>query len=281
MDADLGGRKIIVDSSFIRSCPGDGSALRRLVERGARLVLIDNLVYELCSTDNQAQWPASQRKLRPCADALEWWEHTGVMLKAEAEGGQPYGNPLREEPTQVMRDLLQSGTTCIPDDLVVLTQEAREQRESASVPVLFRACEAYAPCVPELAATLRNQGIADAITVCTEFVNDLETIRRCMRDGTSPCPFPAERVDQTWLAWHHYKGMLAFLCEYLRQGSPRFEDLAANVQHRWINRKHDLDYLISLSRADGLATNETAGEMYHFCRWMYAETKVFIPLRDA
>lgn len=280
MDASLTGRRIIIDSSFIRSSRADGSTLRRLVDRDTRLVLIDNLVYELCSTDNRVQWPASQRKLIPCVDAIECWEHSGVMLKAEAEEGQPYSDPLREETTQAMRQLLRSGSTYSPDDLADTTRQAREQRESASVPALFRACEGCASYVPELARALRHRRAAEVGSTCFAFVSDPAIIRRWMRDGTNPCPFPVDLVDQKWLAWYHYQAILAFLCEYLRQDSPRFEDLLPEAQHRWINRKHDLDYLISLSRADGLATNETTGEMYHFCLWMYGETKALISPRD-
>ena len=277
MNADDGqGRRIIIDSSFLRACPADGSLLLRLANRGDRLVLIDNLVYELCSTENRAQWPASQRKLMACPDAIECWEHTGVMLTHEAERAEAYGNPMCDDITRHFRTLLRSGNSYTPDDLAATTAAARQQREEESVPALFRASAACAACLPDLADRLRSQPLEQITDTCAEFVCNSENIRRWMRDGSSPCPFPAERVNEGWIAWHHYKATLAAICELLRQGSPSFENLAQPAQNRWINRKHDLDYLITLSRADAIATAETAGEMYHFCRWMYRDSKTLI-----
>jgi hypothetical protein len=156
MSIDLQGRRVVIDSSFLRSCRADGSLLLRLANRGAHLVLIDNLVYELCSTANRAQWPASQRKLMACPDAIQCWEHTGVMLKHERNRGEPYGSPYRSDTTRLLRALLRSDTTYTPEDLAAITEEARQQREVASVPGLFRACAACGACVPDLAAQLRS-----------------------------------------------------------------------------------------------------------------------------
>jgi hypothetical protein len=89
--------RIIVDTSFVRSSPPDGSTFRTLAASDCRLVLIDNMAFELCSTSNQAQWPATQLKLMPYHEAVDCWHHTGVMLRVESEQGRPYGNPFHED----------------------------------------------------------------------------------------------------------------------------------------------------------------------------------------
>jgi hypothetical protein len=48
------GSRVIVDTSFIRSSPPDGSKVRALADAGYRLVVIDNMAFELCSTSNKA-----------------------------------------------------------------------------------------------------------------------------------------------------------------------------------------------------------------------------------
>ena len=46
-----------------------------------------------------------------------------------------------------------------------------------------------------------------------------------------------------------------------------------------VNSKHDLDYLVSLSFADAIASNETRGMMSYLCRWMFGDTRQFIPFQ--
>ncbi len=111
-------------------------------------------------------------------------------------------------------------------------------------------------------------------------MNNPENIRRFLDVGGGDCPFPLDRLDETWVAWHHAKAFLAILCDYLRQGKPSFESLGREALKRWVNRKHDLDYLISLAYADAIATNETTGEMAHYCRWMYGSTRRCIAVAD-
>jgi hypothetical protein len=70
---------------------------------------------------------------------------------------------------------------------------------------------------------------------------------KCSERGAVMLAFPLDRLDATWAAWHHAKAFLAILGDYFRQGKPLFEALGREARKRWVNRKHDLDYLVSLT----------------------------------
>lgn len=279
MPADLSVNRVIIDASYLRASPADGSMLRGLANCGARLVLIDNLVYELCSTENRDQWPASQRKLAACVESIECWEHTAQMLRYEMENRQPYGEPRSEDITQSFRQMLRSEAPYVSPDLDEVIRQSRQQREEDSVPALFRAMDGIASLLSDnVRECLRGQPPDQIGQMCSDVVANETLIRRLTTGGSNPC-FPGS-IDDSWLAWHHYKAVLCATCEWIRQDCPRFEDLGENARHRWINRKHDLDYLIALSRADAIATAETNGEMLHFCRWMFGNSKTVITPSD-
>jgi hypothetical protein len=270
----------ILDTSFVRSAGSDGRQIRALADRGYRLVLIDNLAFELCSTANRAQWPASQRKLSCCPDSIDCWHHTSVMMREESERGAPYGNPLFQETTQVMRSLLRRGTPYTPDDLEALTRAEQERREGEVMAAMFRAFEQCAANATQFSRAIAGRPLADEqlAIACNGFVNNPENVRKLI--GLGDPVFVGARIDDKWVAWHHYKAFLAVLCDYLRQGQPVFAELGEGAKKRWVNIKHDLDYLISLAFADGIASGETAGEQFHYRRWMYGDSKTFISVQS-
>lgn len=51
MNKDKNQKRIIIDANYLYASRSDGYQLSKLVEEGFRLVLIDNLIFELCSTD--------------------------------------------------------------------------------------------------------------------------------------------------------------------------------------------------------------------------------------
>ena len=85
--------RIIIDANYIFGMPNDGAPFRTLYEQGARIVLIDTLVFELCTTDNPNQWPASINKLKAGVNAIEVWQHVSPMFLFELEQNRPYGDP--------------------------------------------------------------------------------------------------------------------------------------------------------------------------------------------
>ena len=86
--------RIIIDASYIRKMSSNGAPFRTLYEQGARIVLIDTLAFELCTTDNPNQWPASINKLKAGVNAIEVWQHVPPMFGFELEQNRPYGDPL-------------------------------------------------------------------------------------------------------------------------------------------------------------------------------------------
>ena len=62
--------RIIIDASYIRGMKKNGKPFRTMCEHGGRIVLIDTLIYELCSTDDTNQWRASMNKLKADMDRV-------------------------------------------------------------------------------------------------------------------------------------------------------------------------------------------------------------------
>ncbi len=143
------GSRVIVDTSFVRSSPPDGSTFRALAVSGCRLVLIDNMAFELCSTSNQAQWPATQMKLMPCHEAVDCWHYTGVMLRMESEHGRPYGNPFHEETTHIFRDVLRGRARTSP----TTSPPSRAKSKTSARIWPFPRCSAISHAVPRTCAS--------------------------------------------------------------------------------------------------------------------------------
>jgi hypothetical protein len=272
--------KYIIDPSFVRSASGDGRQLKVLADRGYRVVLIDNLAFELCSTANRAQWPATQLKLSCCPDSIDCWHHTSVMMRVESEKSAPYGKPLFPQSTEMMRSLLRARSPHTADDLQAIVRAEQERREGEIMPAMFRAFQLCAANSKQFSEVVAGRPLADdqLAIACNGFVNNPDNVRKLIGIGDEV--FARCGIDDKWVAWHHYKAFLAVFCEYLRQQQPDFSKLAEPAKKRWINIKHDLDYLISLAFADGIASAETAGEQFHFRRWMYGNSKDFISLQS-
>jgi hypothetical protein len=272
--------RLILDASFLRHTCKDGRQINELAKSGSRLVLIDNLAFELCSTANRAQWPASQLKLSHYPDSVECWHHTSVMMRAESEQLSPYGDPLFLETTKAMRDVLRAGSAYTPDDLEAITKAEQDVREGDVMEAMFRAFEECARNAQKFSEQVAGRPLDDEETAraCYGFVNNRENVTRLLGIGEPILALAG--VDENWVTWHHYKAFLAVFCDYLRQGQPVFAKLPDKARKRWINIKHDLDYLISLALADGIASGETSGEQFHYRRWMYGDTKRFISVRS-
>lgn len=270
-------KKVIIDASYLRATACNGHQLRQLVADGFHLVLIDNLFFELCSTDDNRQWLATQRKLYHVANFIEYWRHTGVLLEYEERTQCPIKTPIDKDFTAQFKNLLASKQTYIPEDLYSHVALVSHQRECDSVESLLRACKAHEILSQELKEQIVHQP-GDAInSKCQDLVNN-ENLIKLLIEGDKI--FNPELVNDKWIAWHHYKSYIAFLCEYLRlNGTTEFNKLPAETQKKWINRKHDLDYVISLAFADALATNETAGELSRYAKWMYGTSKQLISFK--
>jgi len=101
-------KRVILDASFVRGCPTDGTWLTELAKRFDRLIVIDTLGYELCSTDNLQQWPAALRKFQPVKENIDVWVHTSTMLKFESKKRMAYQDPRDETNSQRLRDAIKA-----------------------------------------------------------------------------------------------------------------------------------------------------------------------------
>jgi len=267
-------KKVIIDANYLRATDSNGHELRQLVADGFYLVLIDTLLFELCSTDDKRQWLATQRKLYHVANFIECWRHTGVLLGDEERTQCPIETPIDKDFTVQFKNLLASKQTYIPKDLYSYVALISHQRECDSVESLLRACKVHENLFLPLKQKIVNQSNNNIDLICQDLVNSEDLIRLLISYSIFSLQ---DRVYPTWIAWHHYKSYIAFLCEYLRlNGTTEFNKLPASTQKKWINRKHDLDYVISLAFADALATNETAGELSRYAKWMYGTSKQLI-----
>ena len=109
--------RIIIDANYIRGTSKDGAPFRAICKQGGRIVPIDTLIYELCSTDDINQWRASMNKLKVGVDAIEVWEHTSPMYKVELKENRPYGDPLHCERTRRIREMIANNPQYQPADM--------------------------------------------------------------------------------------------------------------------------------------------------------------------
>ena len=201
---DRGGRRIILDPSYIHASNQNGGEICYLVSDGGCIVLIDNFIFERCTNDNANQWPATQRKLAPSADSIECWYHVGEMLRIESDTGRPFGSPVNFGTTQRFQEMLRNNAPYVPKDLSQLLSEPRAQREMDSAPALFRRCRELALLLNPVCQRLRHSSSnSDRVTeVCDQIINNPVFIRRIIEsDGI----FQSSLVDERWVAWHQYR----------------------------------------------------------------------------
>ena len=256
--------RIIIDKSYIQGMPKDGGPFHAMIKQDCHIVLVDTLLYELCSTKNSAQWPASKRKLAACPlYAIELWEHVSGMLEVELGQNRPYGDPLRCEKTKSMQQMLANNPQWQPTDLKAIIEEEGQKREGKDIIDLLKAVADSEPLDEEIAEEIKNKkgGDEKVVQCCYNYINNPENIRSEMQSsGLIQNP---NEVDENWVIWHLYKSLFAVHFDRQRRNSPFGKSLA--------NTKHDLDYLISLAFADAIASCEITGEMSYYRRWMFGD----------
>ena len=275
--------RIIIDASYIRGMSGDGAPLRAMCEQGGRIVLIDTLVYELCSTSDRNQWRASKLKLVECRDAVEVWEHVPVMYKVELKENRPYGDPLHRESTERLRFQLANDPQYEPDNLDEIIEQERQRREDPSVPELFQnfAKLSEEPEFKEIAARIKSKLPHDeeAVRISSAVINDPKIIRsvidvvRSATENDMAVSLDPKDVNEKWVIWHFSRSLLTVFCDCLRRGENEntFSRLSKRLRKRLNNVKHDLDYLTLLAFADVIASRETKGELFYYRRWMFGD----------
>ena len=254
--------RIIIDKSYIHGMPKDSEPFRAMCEQGGRIVIIDTLIYEICSAcDAETQYPASMRKLLEYPDAIEVWAHISEMVEAEHEQNRWYGDPLHYGRTKRMRQMLVNNPEWKLTDLKAIIEEEDQKREGKDIIDLLKAVADSEPLDEEIAQKIKSKPKHDgeAMQLCYNFINNPENIRSEMQDFVKN---PNE-ADGNWVIWHLYKSLFAVHFDRQRRNKPFEKSLT--------NTKHDLDYLISLAFADAIASRETTGEMSYYRRWMFGD----------
>lgn len=266
--------KVIIDASFLRGAKADGSQLLALVGQDYLLVVMDALLFELLSTDRPEIGRAAVMKLGHVVDHLEVWEHVGVMLNTEITTQQPYGSPSSSDLTERVRAFVRQGASCEAESLRRAVNETRGQREGCTLDTLFNSFPAVGSWICGLSDKIRNRPLDDPEVTkwCREVVNSRDIIMKFATQVAGP------DVGEAWIAYHVAKSYLAMFCDHVRQGATCTADIQGKARKRWVNRKHDLDYLICLAFADALASNESAGEQNAYRLWMYGDSKPLIRL---
>ena len=269
--------RIIIDASYIRGMSSNGTPFRIMREQGARIVLIDTLPYELCTTDDPNQWPASMNKLKAGVNAIEVWQHVPPMYKIELEQNRPYGDPLRRKTTLNWIKGIANNSLQRPDDREV--EDFIREREGNDIVELFQNFANWQPAVDEIRGKAGDD--EEVIKFCYYNVNNPDIIRsmaigairqNMQKDGLDVLLNPDD-VDDTWVIWHFGKSYLVLFFESQRRGADALKNVSKKLEDRLKNAIQDLNYLTLLAFADGIASCETEGEMSYWRKWMYGDTK--------
>ena len=264
--------RIIIDASYIRAMPPNGEPFRIMCEQGARIVLIDTLVYELCTTDDQNQWAASMNKLKAGVNAIEIWKHVSSMCKCELEQNRPYGDPLSVERTVNWREWIANNSWQRPDDKEI--KKSIQEREGRDMLASLHDLLGFQSIPKKQKIKIQASPLdPEVVQICYKYINNpdhirlvLEGILQILNNDTWIKLQNPDDVDDSWIIWHICRSLSAVFCDCRHEGEQTFGK-------KIINAKHDLDYLISLAFADGIASCETKGEMSYYWKWMYGDTK--------
>ena len=212
---------MILDKSFIQAESKDCRRLQHLKDAGCVFVLIDTLIYELCTDSKNTQWPATQRKLFAFADRIEVWRHTDELLSMEVSAQSPTTSPIDEDATNGVRAWFQSRKVYVPSDLESICAPAKQQRELDSVETLITECLDLCRVDPTYTAKIQSAGasanpiIADLMQRpdFTEFL-----IKRQYGNQADQYWYVkgAEHgLGSEWFAYHSARSRLALYCVFM------------------------------------------------------------------
>jgi hypothetical protein len=276
-----GSKTVILDKNFIHK-GGATRRLGRIVACGCRIVLSDNVVYELCD-DSADRWIDAQTKLFDFADKFMLWRHTAVVLCSERTTGEP-AVPNDEETTRDYRNWFKTRRVHVPADFGGSVDLAHQQREVETYDELAKHARAIGSLWPDFAADLRrrwNTG-EDVSAPCHHFLNDQEAIHRYII-GEHGNPGDSETyirgaengLDDTWFTYHHARSILALACVFLGKYG------AVNEPgKKFPNSMLDANYLALLHYADGILTDETKGDLAMMLDWLYGTSRKLISSAD-
>ena len=267
-------RSVILDKSFLQAESKDCRRLQFLKDAGCIFVLTDTLIYELCTDINKDQWPATQRKLFPFADCIEIWQHTADLLRTEIKTQKPIYSPINQTVTDRFRAWFQSGQSYVQSDLEAIGESAKQQREVFSVDALIAECRDLCQCDPSYTNAIQRKKNA-AKAILADLMGREHFIQRRIKmihgNQTAPDLYikSAEQgLGPEWFAYHDTRSTLALCCVFMMKYG-----LENKPGKDFRHTKLDSDYATLLHYADGLAMNETSGNMADVCNWLYGGSK--------
>lgn len=220
--------RIIIDASYIRGMKKNGRPFRAICKQGGRIVLIDTLIYELCCTDDTNQWRASMNKLKAGVEAIEVWEHVSPMYRFELKKNRRYGDPLHDEKTRRIREMIANNPQYQPADMKKLIKSYMKEREGNGIVTLFQGFASWSLPAEEIRSKPGDD--EKVVQFCYNVVNHPDVIRSTAigaikqigkKEGLD-VSLNLDDVDDTWTIWHFGKSTLAVLCDSQRQGEDTF-----------------------------------------------------------
>lgn len=275
----MSGRRIVIlDKNFVQSEGRTTPRLNALARCGCEFVLIDTLIYELCSDRKlPTLWQSVQRKLFPFADRLRVWHHTSELLRKETVDNKPVSGPEDEEATQRFWDWFRSGTVYLPSDAAEIVEAAHQQREIDSMEKVAPMARAVGALVAEARrhAGIQGQAKEDLAGWVRDNLTDERLIRWALRAShgdpesrENHIPDAAGRVTPDWFAYRNARVTLALIAVFLQKYG-----LTNAPGRKFPNTKLDTDFLALLHYADALASDETSGDMADMCTWLFGSTR--------
>lgn len=283
-------RRVILDVNFLVQ-RNAASRLDILRKCGCTFVLLDQLVYEICTSDRAATaWGDVQQTLMPFADAIEVWKHGGVLLAEEYRSQTAMLSPVDEQRTSAVRKWFRSRKTYVPPDLADLAADDHKKREVDTPDAALDECVKVATKRLDLIKALQrasSRGEAVVETVARAFVDDPEGIaeflrgfRQARQGSTSPNDGGAGL--ERWFAYQHARSFRALACVYLLCYHGKIKRNKTDTgwerddaYERFVNTCLDYEYAALLAYADAIATNEIR-DLYKLCRWTHGDSKVIL-----
>jgi hypothetical protein len=272
---------VILDKNFLKKEDYTTPRLRALALCGCEFVLSDTLIYEVCSDTQLARlWPSLQRKLFPFAGRLHSWFPNSELIRREVAANQPIAGPEDDPATRSLQEWFRSERVYVPTDLKRIVEQAHEQREVASMKKIAPMAQAFGELITSAGRSVGIQKLSknDLAARISENLADERLIRWALRacygnsnSAEDYIPDAENRVDQSWFAYHNARVTLVLIGVFLKKYG-----LSEKPGKKFPNTKLDTDYLALLHYADGLASDETTGDMAEMCEWLYGSTRKLI-----
>lgn len=281
---------IVIDKNFLQAESSAAPNLKKLAERGYQFALPDVLIYEICSDEkNIGLWKSLKLKLGPYANRISILHCSGELLRDEVRNLKPIKSPVHEQATQQFRYSLQHSKQLPDIDRTVIAQFRKHREVEKYLPLAqtFRSFGEYVQEAFQRSADsdrdLRREEfpplvnpLLDNSKAVTAVLNKLF----CNQDRNSDLyllPAAAASVDEEWFLYRFTRTHVAFFGEALRRYG-----LNAEPSSKFVNAQLDMDYLVHVHYTDGIASNETRGEMKRVFDCLFRHEKEFLssPLRE-